>query len=104
VGANVVDREDVRMGQRGGRTRLLLEALQPLRVGGQPCGQNLDGDIAMETGVTGSIDLAHSTCTELADDVIGPEMLPCHIVDSSGFEPPPHWSTPIRSADEVARE
>ena len=67
-GADVVERDNVRMIERGGRARLLLEAGDAVGIGGDDLGQNLDGDIAMQAAVAGSVDLAHSANAENTQD------------------------------------
>ena len=68
VAADVVDRADVRIVERGDGARFLLEALPRLRVSGERAGQHLDGDRAVEPRVTGAIDLAHAARAERRDD------------------------------------
>ncbi len=71
--ADVVERDDVRMGERGYRARFQLEttaAVGILRVVG---GQNLERDVAPQPRVAGAIHLAHSACTNRRDDLIRPE-------------------------------
>ena len=48
------------MVQGRGRARLLCEALQPLRIAGERRGENLDGDIAIQPGIAGAVNLAHA--------------------------------------------
>ena len=45
--ADIEDGENVGMVQRRGRAGFLREALQALGIGGERCGQNLDGDVAV---------------------------------------------------------
>jgi len=54
----------------GESTRFALEAAQALGVRGEGLGQQLDGDVARELGVAGTIDLAHAAGSELLDDLI----------------------------------
>ena len=62
--ADVEDRENVGMVQRRRGPRLLRKTLQAVRVAGKRCGQDLDGDGAVEAGVMGAVDLAHSACAD----------------------------------------
>ena len=48
LGADVVDREDVRMVQRRGRACFLLEAAQPIGIGRERRRQHLDRDVTPE--------------------------------------------------------
>src|SRR5579863_5966730 len=49
------------MVQGRGCARFLGEALQAFGIGGERCGQNLDGDVAAEAGVAGTVDFAHAS-------------------------------------------
>jgi hypothetical protein len=44
------------------QSRFTIEALAPLRIGGEDARQDLDPHIAPELRVVGAIDLAYSTC------------------------------------------
>src|SRR5258708_36223219 len=55
------------------RRRLLLEAAQPGRVGAQPLGQDLDGDVPPEPVVAGAKDLAHSSRPDGRDEEVRAE-------------------------------
>ena len=70
VRADVVNGQDVRMIERRGRARFLLEAAQPVSVFGERGGQNLDCDFAVEARVTRAVDFAHPARAELGDDTI----------------------------------
>ena len=72
-GADVVDRDDVGIVERRGGARLLLEAVQPVGVGGEVGRQHLDGDVAVEAVVAGAIDLAHPAGAQQADDLVRSE-------------------------------
>ena len=50
VGTDVVDGQDIRMIQRRGRARFLLEAAQPIGIGRQGCRQHLDRDVTSRRG------------------------------------------------------
>ncbi len=72
---DAVDGGDVRMIERGERLGLAREPGEALGVGGDGGGQDLDGDVAIELGVAGAIDLAHSAFAKLRDDAIRAEAL-----------------------------
>jgi hypothetical protein len=72
--ADVVDREDVRMIQRGCGARFLLEALQPARIGGCVRGQNLDRDVTTGSRIPAAIDLAHASRAEQRVDLVWTEV------------------------------
>src|SRR5262245_59893851 len=55
-----IDRADVRMIERCECLRFALEASQPLGIGGEGRGQNLESDIPLESGVSSSIHLTHA--------------------------------------------
>ena len=56
----------------------LGEAAQPLVVGRERRGQDLDRDIAVEAGIARAIDLAHTALAQLVEDSIGTEGLTGH--------------------------
>jgi hypothetical protein len=68
-GSDLVDRDDVLVVQRRRRARLLLEALAPVRVGGELRREDLDGDLAPEARVSRAIDLAHPSGAERREDL-----------------------------------
>jgi hypothetical protein len=74
--ADVVDREDVRVIERGRGQRLLLESPQPVRVRREVRRQHLDRDITPEPGVGGAVHLAHAAGAERRDDLVVPEAGP----------------------------
>ena len=71
--ANVVDAADVRMVQRGDRTRLALEASPRIGVAGDFTREDFDGNRAIETSIVGFVDLAHAAGAQRADDFIRTE-------------------------------
>ena len=75
LAADVVQRADVRMTQRGHRPRLALEALPRLGIGGDLPRQDLDGHRAIEAGIGGAVDLAHAAGPEGCVDPVGAERL-----------------------------
>src|SRR6185369_4915972 len=70
-GPDLVDRDDVRVVERGRRARLLLEALPAVRVGGELRREDLDRDLASEPRVARAVDLAHSSRAERREDLEG---------------------------------
>ena len=58
------------MVQRGERLRLALEPGDPVRIGGERVGQDLDGDVAIEPRVTRPIDFAHPAGAKGGDDLV----------------------------------
>ena len=61
---------DVRVDQPGDGLRLPLETLQAGGVVGELGGEDLQGDIAIQLGVPGAVDLAHAAPAEEADDLV----------------------------------
>ena len=59
-----MNRRDVRVVERGQHLRFPLEPGQPLRVVHEGVGEDLQGDITVELGVTGLVDLAHPAATQ----------------------------------------
>ena len=55
------DWHDVGVVERANRLRLVAEALDVVRIGGQRRGQHFDGDLTIEHGVARLIDLGHAT-------------------------------------------
>ena len=55
------------------RARLALEPLANLRIGGQRLRQDLDGDDAIEPGVAGLVDLAHTAGPEGGENLVRAE-------------------------------
>jgi hypothetical protein len=64
IRSDVVQRADVWMIERGDRARFALEALAETLVG------ELDGDVASEPGIAGSIHDAHAASPDLGRDLI----------------------------------
>src|SRR5579872_4878285 len=71
--ADVVDRKNVGMIQRGCCAGFLRKALETFGVGGVRRGENLDGDIAVQARVAGAVDFAHAAGTERRLDFVGAE-------------------------------
>ena len=68
-----VDGRDVRMIQRGEDFRFALEPRQSLAIGRHSVGEDLDGDLSLEIGVGGAIDLAHSAHADLRGNFVRAE-------------------------------
>ena len=72
-GADVEDGQDVRVGEGGDGSRLVLEAAEALGRGLRVGEDDLDRDVAAETGVVGAVHLRHSTGAQQLPDLVGPE-------------------------------
>jgi hypothetical protein len=73
--ADVVDRHDVGMRERGDRLRFTLEPRGALGIGGEELGQDLDRDRAIEPRVARLVDLTHTAGAERTQDFVGTETL-----------------------------
>jgi hypothetical protein len=71
--ADVIQREDIRMVQGRDGAGLLFEPAQSIAIRCDRCGKNLDGDVAMEAGVTSAIDFAHPAGTDRGGDLVRTE-------------------------------
>ena len=71
--AEIVNGEDVRMGERGDRTRLALESRDPFGIGRHGLRQNLDGHVAAQGRVVRAIHLAHATGAKRRDHFVRAE-------------------------------
>ena len=71
--ADLVDRDDVRVVEGGGRARLLGEAAEAVRDRGEGLGQELDGDVAVEVVVAGAVDLTHAPRAQLVEELVPAE-------------------------------
>ncbi len=90
-GADVVDRQDVRMREGGDRLRLPLEARERRGVAGDALGKDLDRDVPVEPRVPRPVDLAHPARAERRQDLVGAETCPgweCHRMTVSDSMPP----------------
>src|SRR5262245_57653196 len=59
----IVNRSDIGMVKRGENFGFSLKSAHPICVTRELIGQNFDGHVAFELGVTGAIDLAHPALT-----------------------------------------
>ncbi len=73
--ADEIDLDDVWIVERGHAARLAQKTFLDAFVVGQRIGQHLDRDIAIQRRFVALVDHAHSTATELGDDVVMPQML-----------------------------
>ncbi len=71
--ADLVQRGDRRVGERGEGARLALEARAAVGIGEDGVGQRLDRHLAAQAVVDGAVDLAHPTRPERRDDFVGSE-------------------------------
>ena len=75
VVADVVQRQDVRMVQRGDRLRFALEALQAIGDVSGVRRKHLDGHFAAQPGVSRPVDFAHAAAADRAENLVRPQ--PC---------------------------
>jgi hypothetical protein len=68
--AEIVDRDDVRVGQRGDGTRFGFEPSACDRIVRQRVGDDLDRDVALQPRIAGAIHLAHPAGTEQVEDLV----------------------------------
>ena len=68
--ADVVDGQDVRMIQRGGGLRFLLEPAETIGIAGHVARKDLDGNRAIEPRVARAVHLAHAPRTDGLGDFI----------------------------------
>ena len=71
--AEIVNRQDVRMGQRRDRLGLALEAREGLRAPGELPGEDLDRNLPVQARVPGPVHLAHPASAERCLDLVGTE-------------------------------
>ena len=71
--ADPVDRDDVGMVERGGRPRLLGEASEVIRIGGEPLGEDLDRDHAGQLEIPCAIDLSHTPGADQFQEFVSAE-------------------------------
>ena len=67
---DLVDRDDVRVVEGGGRLRLLDKAATAVRVGHPVSGQHLDGHFTAQARVAGPIHLAHAPRADEGEDFV----------------------------------
>ena len=104
-GADVVDRDEIRVVQRRGRARFLLEALQPLGVRREGRRENLESELPTETRVARAIDLPHPARSERSHDFVGSESRAgCKRHEVAGFyRQRPTLDGRVKPADESGR-
>jgi hypothetical protein len=71
--AEVEHGEDVGVIERRRRAGFLLESFEAIAMGGKGTGQHLDRDVAPESRVACTIDLAHAACADGRHDFVRPE-------------------------------
>ncbi len=71
VEAEIMDGEDVRMGECGHRLRFAPEPIDPVGILGEGGCDDLQSDVSLQPGVAGSVDLAHPAGAKEADDLVG---------------------------------
>ena len=71
-----MERDDVGVIQSRRGARLLLEAAQPLGIGGDLRGEHLDRDFPPEPRVASEVDLAHAARAKRPADLVGAEAGP----------------------------
>ena len=76
VGADVEDREKVRMIQRAGGAGFLLEAAEACLVAVHRGGQDFNRDVAAEARVARAVDLAHPALAERFEHLVRPQTCP----------------------------
>jgi hypothetical protein len=60
----------------GDLLRLALEAFPQAWIAAPLSGQHFDGDVSLEAGVPGFVDLAHAALAEQRDDLVGTKASP----------------------------
>ena len=73
LAADVVEGANVRMVQAGDRLGFALEPLLQIGISGDMRGQHFDGDSAVQAGISGFVDLAHTPSAEGSVDLVGAE-------------------------------
>ena len=68
-----MDVRDVWMVQHRQDFSFTPESGEPLHISGQRSRQHLDGDLALQVGVGGAIDLSHAACADGGQDLIRAE-------------------------------
>ena len=62
------------MVQRGDTLHLALEPLAEIGIVSDMRQEHLDGDGAVEPGITGLIDFSHAACTKRRENLVRPEL------------------------------
>ncbi len=75
--ADVVNPQDVRVGQRSDGARLRMESPEGVRASTERFRQDLDRDFAAQAGVLRPIHLAHPARSERGEDLVRPELGLC---------------------------
>ena len=61
------------MVQRGEDLGFALEPGQPIGIERESVGQNLERDVAVQTGVARAVDLAHAACADCGENLVTAE-------------------------------
>src|ERR1051325_6869705 len=72
--SRVVDRDDVWMVERSGRSRLPTEPLERIGILQTPVAQQFDGHVTPQPAVAGAIDLTHPAGAERAEHRVGADL------------------------------
>ncbi len=105
VRADVVDRRDVGVVERPGRTRLVLETTESIRILRERRRQNLDRDVAPEPRVARPVDLSHAARAERREDLVRTEAgagRNRHADNEFFMNAPPAWPASIRETRATA--
>ena len=78
LGADVVERQDVRVTEGGNRLRLLREQGEPRRIGSERFEEDLDRHVALQPAVARAVDDARSAGADLFDDLVVSQRLARH--------------------------
>ncbi len=73
VGQLPVHVGDIRVIQRGEQLRLAAKAGQTIAILGNEVGENFNGNVTIQLGIAGAVDLSHSTRAQWGDDFVWPE-------------------------------
>src|SRR5215510_13327950 len=74
--ADLVNRQDVWVVERGGRFRFVFESSYAIRIFCEGGGQYFERDLAFESGILGQEDFSHPATAEQADDLVMPDAAP----------------------------
>jgi hypothetical protein len=73
--ADIVNSQDVRMIEAAGGTRFFKEPAAPYPVPGDLRRKDLEGDLAIEPGIPGSIHFTHAAGTQRSKDLVGSDAM-----------------------------
>jgi hypothetical protein len=80
----------MRVVQRREHFRLALKAREPIVIRGKRCGEDFDGDLALQLRVGRAIHFAHSTFAKLGKDLVSTDRLTDHkqVLSMATVDPP----------------